>query len=475
MSLALLGALTLGALGGSAAVVGPATAVGLASGILTEPEGGPGAGDAYFPLDGNEGIDVLRYDIHDTYTFHDRRLTGWTELRLRATRDLSSFDLDLLLPVQVVKVDGVTVDHTKPSRHELRVEAPIVTGTTYHVLVRYGGHPGGISYAGERNWLASDREVVAMNEPHMAPWWFPANDHPSDKAVMDINITAPLDKVVVANGRLLGRKVHGNRATTRWHAPEPMASYLAFFAAGHFEVAHGTRDGLPWYVAVSKRIPQQERRASMRLMKQTSVLTAWLQSQLGDYPFSETGGLTTSLNPGFALENQTRPTYPELSSDGLTTVVHELAHQWFGDSVAIAQWRDIWLNEGFATFMEVRYAETHGGQSGQNWLRNWYDYYASNAGFWQLRVDDPGAGHIFDYPIYQRGAMTLQALRHRIGSADFWHLLRKWARTRAGGNGSSAEFEALAAQVSGEDLGTFFDAWLRGDSPPAPTAANGLR
>ena len=204
-----------------------------------------------------------------------------------------------------------------------------------------------------------------MNEPHMAPWWFAANDHPRDKALMDISITVPEGKQVIANGRRIGRTVHGGNATTHWRADEPMVPYLAFFAAGSYAVDHGRRHGLPWYVAVSKQLPPRMRNASMRLMRQTPTLVGWLATQLGDYPFSATGGLATGLEPGFALENQTRPTYPAFSGGRDRTVVHELAHQWFGDSVAVENWRDIWLNEGAATFMEVRYTETHGGRVGR--------------------------------------------------------------------------------------------------------------
>ena len=177
----------------------------------------------------------------------------------------------------------------------------------------------------------------------------------------------------------------------------------------------------------------------------------WLAGELGEYPFSQTGGLVTSLSPGFALENQTRPTYPALNRGATSLLVHELAHQWFGDSVAVHRWRDIWLNEGFATFMQVRYDETHGGPDAQAWLEDQWRGIGEGT-FWELPIDDPGAPDIFAPQVYTRGAMTLQALRHRVGEADFWTILRTWAHDRAGGNGSTEEFRALAEHVSGQDL-----------------------
>ena len=203
-----------------------------------------------------------------------------------------------------------------------------------------------------------------MNQPHMAPWWFPANDHPLDKARIRVSITVPKQYDVISNGRRV--QPHDARAPSRprtWRADEPMAPYLAFFAAGHFRIAQGVRDGRPWLVAVSKALPTAAQPGAMRLMRQTPGITRWLERQLGDYPFSTVGGLVTSLEPGFALENQTRPTYSPASLDR-TTVVHELAHQWFGDSVAVHHWSDIWLNEGAATFMEWRWDEANGGTLG---------------------------------------------------------------------------------------------------------------
>jgi len=438
--------------------------------------GAAGIGDPYFPLDGNGGIDVLHYDIQVAYDLAAGRLRGDTRVTLRATRALTRFNLDLLLPVQSVRIDGAPVAFRKPDQHELQVTpaAPLRKGQTVQVAVAYDGHPAPITYAGEQNWIADEHEVVAMNQPHMAPWWFPANDHPRDRARFDVRISVPSGLDVVGNGTLVGRTVAGPLATTHWRSAEPMASYLAFFAAGSFRTASGTHRGLPWYVAVSERLDPAQQSRAMRLMKQTPAITAWLTRRLGRYPFSSTGGLTTALPVGFALENQTRPTYPVLDHGGTSTVVHEMAHQWFGNSVTVRGWRDIWLNEGPATFFEVLWAEKHGGPSGREWLDRAYRDLRANDYFWRVRIHDPGPGHLFDVPIYQRGAMTMQALRSRIGGRDFNRLLRTWVRTHRGGTGTTRQFVALAERVSGEELGRFFRAWLRAPRPPARTRANGL-
>ncbi len=470
----------------AAGCAAPATTSTRATGVVDTPSsssavaapvaGSAGIGDPYWPLDGNGGIDVKHYDIRDRYEFAGGRLSGTTTLTIRATRTLSRFNLDLLLPVEEVFVDGAPAAHSRPHKHELQITpaAPIVAGAVVEVTVSYAGKPGQIEYAGEGNWLADDREVVTMNEPHMAPWWFPANDHPRDKARFDIAIKAPASHQVVANGLFVDRTVSGDLATTHWRSNDPMVPYLAFFAAGRYDVQKGTFRGLPWYAAVSRTLSSGQREASMRLMKRSRGVTAWLENHLGEYPFESTGGLTTGLQPGFALENQTRPTYPALSGGGLSLVVHELAHQWFGNSVAVESWSDIWLNEGLATFMEVYYTEKHGGRTGTKWLRDSYLQQRSAAGFWRLRLDDPGRNNIFDNAVYVRGAMTAQALRDRVGERDYWRILRTWVRTHRDGNGSSTQFEKRAGQISGERLGSFFDAWLRGAKPPKRTAANGL-
>jgi aminopeptidase N len=438
--------------------------------------GSAGIGDPYFPLDGNGGIDVLHYDVRDRYDFDSRLLSGRSTLTVQATQSLSRFNLDLLLPVSKVSVDGRRAAFDRGATHELRItpDDPIPSGATFTVKVEYRGRPGLASYRGERNWLADDREVVTMNQPHMAPWWFPANDHPRDKATMDVRVTVPKQQKVISNGLPVSRRVRGALATSHWRASEPMAPYLAFFAAGPFTVRKGIADGRPWIVAISNQLPPTLRAPGLELLLKSASTTAWLEDQLGTYPFESTGGVMTSLRPGFALENQTRPTYPTAGEGATLLVVHELAHQWFGDSVAVGRWQDIWLNEGFATFMEIYWTETHAGQTGDQFLESAYEGHRDAPEFWALRIDDPGPARLFDGAVYLRGGMALQALRNKIGDEQFWTLLRTWADTRAGGNGTVPDFIELAETVSGQDLGSFFDTWLHSTDRPAKTAANGF-
>ena len=208
LTIGLMVGLTVGLTGATATAEAP----------LAPVDGAPGIGDPYWPLDGNGGIDVASYRIRNSYDFDSKRLAGRTRLGLTATSDLRSFSLDFLLDVSKVTVDGVAAGFTKSDGdHELRITpaTPLAAGTDHVVVVRYDDHPARHSYAGETNWLANGREVVAMNEPHMAPWWFPSNDHPQDKAIVDVRIRVPKGREVISNGELKGTRV-GKRSTT-WH------------------------------------------------------------------------------------------------------------------------------------------------------------------------------------------------------------------------------------------------------------------
>ncbi len=453
----------------------------LASGSVAAPAAAPQVPDPYFPADGNVGYDVRHYDIKDRYRFGDGHLNGVTTVRLVPTQELTTFSLDLLLKADWVRINGQGVNFSKPDAHELAITptTPLPAGEPVDVRVRYHGFPNRISWQGEKNWLANDHEVVTMNEPHMAAWWFPSNDHPSDKARFDIRITTGKDREVISNGVRVGRREYPRQATTHWRMADPMATYLAFFAAGDFTIERGRAHGQTYFNAVSKRLGAYEETRALNQLRRSARVTAWLEDELGDYPFATTGGLVTSFDPGFALENQTRPTYPPWIYRSV--VVHELAHQWFGDSLSVARWQDIWLNEGFATYMERRYAEAQGGRSTSRWLHGAYSSISGASDFWELDIADPCSSGtpcsfhlLFNGAVYDRGAMTLAALRNRIGNADFRRLLRRWAAVHEGGNVTSEQFEQLAETISGEQLDAFFEGWLRSGQKPPNTAAYGL-
>lgn len=438
--------------------------------------GSAGVGDTYFPKDGNGGIDVRHYDIRNRYDFASGTLRGRTVLTLVAKKDLRRFNLDFLLKTTSVVVDGRPAKFRRDGRHELVItpKRTVAKGEKVKVRVRYRGTPSTKTYLGENAWLADQHEVVAMGQPHMSPWWFPANDHPSDKATFKIAVTVPKGKQVVANGTL--RKKERTRTTTTWHwrARDPMATYLAFFAAGDFRIEKGRQGSRTWWNAVSKRLPERSRKAAWKQLRRSPKIVSRLERDLGAYPFETTGGVVTSLPVEFALENQTRPTYGAWVSSNPSVVVHELAHQWFGDSLGLRRWRDIWLNEGFATFMEWRYDERYFRTDPQARLLEMRSWYGPKDPFWDVRIGAPGAKNLFDEAIYDRGAMTLQALRTRIGEKAFWQLLRSWVDEHRDGLVAGAAFEAAAERASGQDLDGFFDAWLRSSDRPARTVENGL-
>ncbi len=429
-----------------AAVAQPETALprslaGAASSPSAGTVGAPGIGDPYFPLDGNGGYDVQHYDIDDSYDIPTEALQGQTTVTAVATQDLTRFDLDIVLTVDRVTVDGVKARfHSDPHELVITPATALHDGDTFVVLVTYHGDPDSIEFDGEAPWNATDLEATATNEPHIAPWWFAANDHPTDKATYDITVSVPRGQQVISNGTLVSHKSAGKQSTWHWRMDTPIASYLAFFAAGSFAVRSGVDHGLPYTIAVSRQFGSPTQ--GLALLRKSPDVVAWLASQFGDYPFSSTGGVITDSGQGFSLENATRPTY---SGDvGLSTVIHELAHQWFGDDVSVRRWSDIWLNEGFASFAVWKYDEDHGGEDAQQRLLRVYDEFGDGDPFWTLKIGAPGADHLFDGEVYTRGEMTLQALRHRIGETDFTNVMRTWVTDHAGANGSVKQFEALA-------------------------------
>jgi aminopeptidase N len=290
---------------------------------------------------------------------------------------------------------------------------------------------------------------------------------------------------VVANGFLKDTDTRGGTTTYEWDAREPMASYLATIDIGHWDVdTWRTESGLPVYDAVDSAITGGLREViDSSLSRQGEILDV-LAERFGPYPFSTVGAIVDNQDDlFFALETQTRPVYSKYfwfdaqgnPTNGDFVVVHELAHQWFGDDVALARWQDIWLNEGFATYAEWLWAEYEGFATPQEIFQATYDGIPADDPFWDVVIGDPGVEHLFDNPVYVRGGMTLQALRNEIGDDAFWRLLLQWAASQSSGHGTTAEFITLAEQISGQQLDALFDTWLfTAEKPPATASATAL-
>ena len=322
-------------------------------------EGTPGAAglrDPYFPKAGNGGYDVTHYDLTFDVDPAAQRIRATAVITARATQDLSAFNLDLAgLTVESAQVEGRPAAVNRAGREltlrpAAEVERHLHKGRTFRTVVHYSGSPLTLTDpdGSKEGWLRTADGSVALGEPVGSMAWFPGNDHPSDKATYDLTATVPRGLTAVSNGELTSRKVSGATTTYHWHTAEPMASYLATLVVGRFDTkASTTPDGIKVFTAVDPKVAA----ASARTLARIPEVVRWEAARFGPYPFSSTGAIVDRPHDsGYALETQNRPYFPGPPTVG--TLVHEMAHQWFGDSVTPASWRDMWLNEGFATYAE---------------------------------------------------------------------------------------------------------------------------
>jgi aminopeptidase N len=427
--------------------------------------GSSGLGDPYFPLAGNGGYDVGHYALDLDYVRAGNRLTAATVVTAKATQDLRRFDLDLRgFTVGRVTVNGESATFRR-SGQELIVtpRQPLTTGGTFTVRVEYSGQPMKVTDpdGSPDGWVLTPDGAFVVNEPQGSPTWFPTNDNPRDKATYDITITVPQGITAIGNGRLVSKQDHDGKTTWHWAEDSPMASYLATATNGVFELRVSQAGQLPLYHAVD---PAEKPNGAFERLAAEAEIIRFFSDTYGPYPFSSGGGIVDNADVGFALETQTKSQYD--STPGKGTVVHEIAHQWFGDSVSLTVWPDIWLNEGFATWSEWIYDERHGGPPARQSFDAAFARPATDA-FWKRPPANLGGpAFLFDAPAYSRGAMTLQALRGKVGDATFFRILRDWFAQNRNGNVTTADFVALAERDSGQQLDNFFRVWL--DEPAKP-------
>ncbi len=419
---------------------------------------GQGIGDPYYPDDGNLGYDVVRYDVALRYHPSGTSISASTLVTARASTRLPSFDLDLRgLHVDRVNVDGTPAAFVRRPVHELVITPaqPIGAGATFRARVTYHGQmaldTSGPVDSGWHSATTPGSGFIA-GEPHSCTSWYPCNDHPIDKAEFSLRATVPKPFSVISNGDQLPTVDRtGTLRTFRWRLREPTATYLTMMYVDKLRFEH-TRlpDGVPIVNAYGPGPSGAPRREA-----QLPAILAFLSARFGPYPAPGAGGVFVDASFGFSLETFTRPTYTK--NVDVSTIVHENAHQWWGDNVSIERWRDICLNECFASYAQWMWAE-HNGADLDAMYRSQVEHYP---GAFRYPLYDMGRGHEFDFEgVYFKGQWFLHALRSKLGTRQFFAALRTIQRSHVNGHLSMVGLrDALEAQT-GVDLTSFWDDWV---------------
>jgi aminopeptidase N len=422
--------------------------------------------DPVYPDYGNPSLDVLHYGLSLAWNPPKRLLTGTATLIIRAAKPTGELRLDF---DDVLKLDEARVDgHVRQASQEgddlvVPVGRRLAEGDQITLLVRYHGTPHGAPGPVMRNdlvtvgWHAdSNGQVFALQEPYGAFTWFPSNDHPSDEALFDVSVTVPTGWAGVSSGMLTGTTPGDGTITYRWRPAEPIATYLVALGIGKYrEVTDTGPHGLP----VSYWIPQS--RDDLGVFAKTPEMISWLEDRFGRYPLSSAGAVHIDVQTG--METQTMVTLPMDAPQEV--LLHELAHQWFGDAVTPRDWRDMWLNEGWAMYAQVLYES---GKLGKDLDRRLADFRAQDA---QLRRDHGPPGnykpdHFASPNVYYSPVLMLHAIRQQIGDERFFAMATDWVQKHKNTTQDRASFTEFVNEFTGRDFTAVIDAWL--DSPTTP-------
>lgn len=435
-------------------------------------EGDDGIGDSYFPQLGNAGYDAQHYSLVLEVDPLENYINGTATIDIEATQPLRSFNLDLIgLMIDNIFVDGVPAKFTRTDR-ELTIEPsqPLDESVSYTVQIYYHGSPQPtLSLGGwfDVGWFhTSENEIYVTSETSGAATWYPVNDHPLDKATYRIEVSVPEPYVVAANGVLEEIIDGGNVITYLWSAEEPMASYLVSLNIAEYVVE--TSEG-PDGVIIRNYLPEGFPDSLRHGIDKTSQMMEFFSDKFGSYPFAEYGTVIVDM-PDYtfvAMETQTLSQHAEdafaLSE---SIIAHELAHQWFGNSVSLKCWQDMWHKEGAARYAEWLWEESQDGEEALNKrVRGIYQLQA-----WSSHpISSPPEDNLYIDAVYNRGALTFHALRLHVGDEVFFNILQTYLDKYRYGNAGTSDFIQLAEDVSGENLGGFFESWLSmKEIPPIP-------
>lgn len=465
-------------------VVPSATSITVVTEPSTTPDiqleaGAQGIGDPLYSDLGNGGYDVQHYTLDLTvHNVATSDLEGITTIAARATQALSSFNLDFVgFEITNIMVNRQPADFRR-GETELTItpSTPLAENESFTVEVQYQGSPVKRSSAAlpiQIGWVTFEGGSFVLSEPDGAATFYPVNDHPLDKASYTFRVTVPEPFEVAANGILSETIDNGRTTTFMFEARDPMASYLATVNIDEFDLETSqAENGIPIRNYYSTGLPEDVRKPFER----QGEMLVYYSDIFGPYPFEVYGALVMDTDFGAALETQTMSIF---GMDMINTnqmestqqvIAHELAHQWFGDSVSLADWRDIWLNEGFATYAQGLWTEhTKGREALDEWIKDLYAFVRANRENMSPPAEPP-ADELFNPSVYYWGALSLHALRLEVGDEVFFEVLKTYYRKYKDSNATTADFIAVAEEVSGKELSAFFDSWLYSkDLAPIPS------
>lgn len=426
-------------------------------------------GHTYLPRSGSTDYAVADYDLELRYRVATNRLDATATIRGTARTLLRAIQLDIVhLKVKRVRLHGhPAVKYAQSSTHlTVRPSTPLPAGDEFVLEIDYGGSPmPRRTRWGMLGWEELDDGVIVAAQPSGAPTWFPCNDRPSDKARYRIRIATDLSYTVMATGQLMERTNAGRLGHWTFVQREPTATYLAAVQIGRYTVESRRSADVDWAIAYPPALAQ---RVAHDLEPVGRMLDVF-QNMFGPYPFADYSIVVTDDPLEIPLESQGMATFGSSHIDGRggseRLIAHELAHQWFGNSVGLASWKDIWLNEGFACYAEWLWSERSGGPGADALARR--HHAAMSTLPHDLVIGDPGPDAMFDDRVYKRGACLLHALRITIGDASFFTVLQTWTRTFAHSTATTLEFQSLAASVSPVPLDELFELWLHQAALPA--------
>lgn len=435
-------------------------------------------GDTYLPELGNGGYDALHYHLNVTPDFETETLDATVTISIQATQDLEEFNLDFWgFTITELLVNGGHTDYQRDGIELTVFPSPLIrTDETVTIVISYHGQPReGLDtrryHLASSGWVFHAVGSLVTSEPRGASLWYPVNDHPSDKATYSYEITVPAPYVVATNGQLLDVIENDGMLTYKSETKDLTASYLVTVQIGDFVLDESQMEN---NIPIRNYFARPYYEELLPIFAETADMIAFYEDIIGEYPFDVYGSVVNDFELPFALETQTLSTYgTKIVDDSVRThitLAHELLHQWFGNSISPARWQDIWLNEGFASYLSLLWAEErYGSNIMAIILDDWYktsidpEFFASSPD----AIGDPTPQFFLHRSIYWKGALTVHALRLHVGDDIFFEIIRTYYQQYRDNHARIEDFIALASDVSQEDLTAFFDSWLYQKSVPS--------